>query len=516
MPLPNDNIAWPPKALSEITPAMDAWSAWYGGTPDALRDVYQRATAARFTPNDRPSQMRGGVQGALARMWWGRPINQMQERVDQLHIPIAADLCQASADLLYAEPPTISFGENKALAEAAQNLIDEDLWSTLSAGAEMGAALGGRYHRVTWDKALTDQVFLTTVDADQAWPEFRWGRLVAVTFWWIVERENNTVYRHVERHELDLAGIGNVAHGLYLGTDEKLGRRIDLRDHQSTAPLYAATNADGYIIDGQTPGLMVAYIPNQTPQRRHAWRNDPLGRYLGRSDLDGIEPLMDSLDETWSSWMRDIRLGKARLLIPDYMMTPGAPGSGAFFDLDREVYVPIRSAAPEDGDANITENQFKIRVQEHQATINELVASILRTAGYSAATFGEEGEGNAVTATEIKSRERRTYLTRDRKVRKERPALEALIEKMLLTQQAIFRDINAPIERPDVQFGDAIQEAPLTLAQTALALDQARAASTEVRVRLVHPDWTDEQVTKEAQAIDDANAVEVAPPPPGF
>lgn len=512
MPLPNETQQWPPKALDDITPAINAWSAWYDGTPDALREIYQRATAARFAPRDHPAQMRGGVQGAMARFWWGRPVNQMQERVDQLHIPIAADICQASADLLYAEPPTISFGDNTALDAAAQDLLDEDFFSTMSAGAEIGAALGGRFHRVTWDKTLSDQVFASTVDADAAIPEFRWGRLVAVTFWTVVERSNSEVWRHLERHELDLAGMGNVAHGLYVGTSEKLGRRVSLKDHSSTALLDPGTDADGYVLEGRTPGLLVTYIPNQTPQRRHAWRRHPLGRYLGRSDLDGVEPLMDALDETYSSWMRDLRLAKSRIFIPDYMMRPGAPGSGAFFDNDREVYVPIRSAAPEDGDATITLNQFTIRVEQHKATADSLIQQILRTSGYSGQTFGETEDGAAVTATEIKARERRTYLTRDRKVRKEKPALESLIHKMLLTQKSVF-GLSVEVERPSVQFGDAIQESPLTLAQTALALDQARAASTKVRVALVHPDWDPEEVEAEAAEIDNANAVEAAPSP---
>ena len=37
---------------------------------------------------------------------------------------------------------------------------------------------------------------------------------------------------------------------------------------------------------------------------------------MGRSDYDNLRDLMDALDESYSSWMRDIRLAKARLIVP--------------------------------------------------------------------------------------------------------------------------------------------------------------------------------------------------------
>jgi hypothetical protein len=37
---------------------------------------------------------------------------------------------------------------------------------------------------------------------------------------------------------------------------------------------------------------------------------------LGRSDFSGLEISLDTLDEAHASWMRDIRLGKARLIVP--------------------------------------------------------------------------------------------------------------------------------------------------------------------------------------------------------
>ena len=504
MPLPDTGAPWPPKSLAPIRSKMAEWDAWYVGTSEALTGVYQGQMGG--SPKVRPSQWRGGLQGALARFLWGRPI-QPGRRDGRLHIPLAADLAQASADLLYADPPQIT-SDDKATAERLDGYLDDTFVNVLAGGAEVGAALGGRYHRVTWDRTVKpDGAFLSTVHADAAVPEFRWGRLVAVTFWTRLATNNEQVYlRHLERHELDGAGNGLVLHGLYEGKVDNLGRAVPLTEHPAVAHLATQVGADTALLEGRTPGLAVAYIPNLTPNR--AWRTDAAGKDLGRSDYDGVEPLMDALDETYSSWMRDVRLARARLIVPDSFLRTNGPGRGASFDLEDEVITPMKMPLNEDGKAEITPQQFDIRVAEHRATAQDIVEQILRSAGYSAATFGEDEDGAAATATETMARKGRSLLTRGRKVRLERPALTHLARKMLLTDQDVFKvsgiDPDASIE---VDFGDTVQDSPLQLAQTVEALKRAQAASIETRVRIAHPDWTDEQVTTEAGKIADEESL---------
>ena len=47
----------------------------------------------------------------------------------------------------------------------------------------MCAALGGVYLRVVWDTDVDDKPWLDLVPPDAAIPEFRYDRLVSVTFW---------------------------------------------------------------------------------------------------------------------------------------------------------------------------------------------------------------------------------------------------------------------------------------------------------------------------------------------
>lgn len=485
MPLPSNNTPWTPATLKPLLADIDTWSAWYSGDPAALNKAYRPGGTVR------PSQRSGGVAGALSRFWWGRPQTNLAQPRDQIHIPVAGDLCQASADLLFSDPVTLTV-TNAGTQDRLEQLVDDGLHSTLAEAAEVAAGLTGAFLRVTWSAQLLDRPFLSVVHPDAAHPDFAYGRLTGVTFWHVLANNGNEVLRHVERHEQDPAGNGIILHGLYRGTPDNLGRQIDLNNHPATAGLDPAINTG--------PGLAVAYVPNIRPQRK--WRTHTLGRNYGRSDLDGIEGLMDQLDMTWASWMRDIRLGRSRVFAPESMLETLGPGQGGHFDSDREVFTALNvlSSSTDGGRLPIEAHQFTIRVTEHRDTVNEILANILRTAGYSAATFGLDGEAMA-TATEVNARRDRSNLTRDRKIREWRPAIAGIIEKLLQIDSAVFRS-GVEVERPTVQFADASQESMLTLATTAQMLRGAEAASTKTLVEMVHPDWDDTQVTEELALIE--------------
>lgn len=517
MPLPDSNIVWPPLELDTIDLDMKRWSAWFSGDPHQLQEAYIHGRDHHHGARPRPSTYRGGLVGTIARTFWGAPRADLtQQPKSKLHVALAGDICQASADLLFAEPPKFKVDDtptNDRLTE----LAGDGMLSTLAETAEITAALGGGYLRVTWDQQIEpDAPFFTAVDADGAWPEFRWGHLTAVTFWFDVTPVSDTTgdrrLRHLERHELAPNGNGVILHGLYEGTRENLGRLVPLNEAPATAAL-ADIVAEGNMVDTLTPGLSVTYVPNQRPQRR--WRHDPIGRHLGRSDLDGVEGLMDALDETYTSWMRDVRLGKARIFVAQQMLEGRGAGYGAAFDMDRELYAPLETLAT-GKDASMSDlvhaEQFAIRFAEHQATATALIENVLRTAGYSTQTFGMDSDtaGNT-TATEIQARQQRSYMTRDRKIRLWRPAITNAIEKLLYVDQAVFGSQIKPA-RPDVIFSDGIQDSQLVVAQTAQALRTAQAASTKTLVEMAHPDWDKDQVAAEVALIASEAAAAVPDP----
>ncbi|MFE6103193.1 phage portal protein [Streptomyces laurentii] len=486
MPLPTSDATWPPPYLGPALDSMHTWDTWWSGDVDRLERLYGGRSGG--APDPKRLQYSSGVVGRIARWWWGTP-TAPGERRTKLHVPIAGDLCSGSADLLFSEPPRFTVDDDATQVRLGA-LVDDGMLATLQTAAEVGAALGGIYLRPVYDTDIADRPWVVAEHADRAIPEFVWGRLSAVTFWQVVREDDGQVWRWLQRHE-----PGRILHGLYQGTADNLGRPVPLEDSDATAGFAPLVDEDGAIATGYDR-LDVVFIPNQATRR---WRSAPRLQHLGRSDLDGVEPLMDSLDETYSSWMRDIRLGKGRLIVPDSYLQSNGPGRGASWNPDQEAFAGVNTLTRGDGGMALTVAQFAIRVQEHRDTAEDLVNQILRSAGYSGQTFGIGGDV-AVTATEVTARERRSMTTRGRKILRWRPALAQLVEALLAVDQQAFGGSIKP-QRPTVEFGDSVQEDPLTLANTSDVLRRAQAASTDTLVRMVHPEWDDAQVAAEVQRI---------------
>lgn len=517
MPMPTGGI-WPPIDHAPAYQAYREWHAWYVGEPDLLTEVYTNRRDAPFIPRTRPSQYSGGIFGRAARWLWGTP-PRADSRDPRLHIPAAADLARVSADLLFAEPPTLSLPKNKQAptdptapkkAQASpfeQRLgeVTDEIARLLLEAAEVTAALGDVYLRVTVDQEISpDRAFLTRVDADGALPRYRHGRLVEVTFWTLVQVDGQRFIRLLEHH-----APGRIEYGLFDGTELELGRRIPLTEHPDAK--YLATLVDsGSGQDTGIPQLAVVPWPNVGPQRR--WRTVPHQRYLGRSDFDGIEPLFDALDRTWSSWMWDIQAGKGRIVVPEVYLESNGPGKGASWDREREIYAGLNMLPKPGGESSmITIAQFAIRVAEHRETCDSIWREILRAPRYSEQTFGEQGDGGgAVTATEIGANERVSFTTRDRKSMIAKRVIMDAVEMLMAIEKAQGLKAGRGVEpiRPDVTFGDTVSPDPLTTAQTAQALKAAGAASTETLVRMVNPNWDQEQIDAEVKRIGEQNAIE--------
>ncbi|WP_424861385.1 phage portal protein [Streptomyces sp. MMS24-I29] len=475
MPLPDNGAAWPPPQLAPHYAEIKVDDAWYSGDHKKLTAVYR----------DNPVRSDG------RRRLWGRDRHPRPAVRDQrLHIPLAGDIASASADLLFSEPPILTVSDT-ATQDRLDELADSDgIANTLLEAAEVAAALGSVYLRVTWDRSLADRPLLTSVHPDAAVPEFRWGHLAAVTFWRELTSTSATVWRHLERHE-----PGRILHGLYQGTADALGVRVPLTEHTEVADLAASLGPEGDVIETGIEQLTAAYCPNIRPNRKHR------GSAFGRSDYAApIYDLLDSLDTTWTSWIRDLRLARARLLVPDGYLRDHGPGQGASFDADREIFQLLNIPPTEAGASQITLSQFAIRVDEHERTSTAITRQAVQSAGYSVASFGLGDQGAAVTATEVRARERRSMTTRDKKVRYWSPPVADMLHVLLLLDRRFFTPRIVP-ERPNIVFGDSITEDASSLAQTLSLLQQAQAVSVVTKVRMLHPDWDSVAVQEETDRI---------------
>lgn len=506
MPLPDNgaDTPWPPPQLAPISPKLREWSTWYSGDVDELAEYYRIGQVdPALQPVVRSSQYGDGIVGRVARWFWGTPQAAGEKRT-KLHVPVASDICTASADLLFSEEVTLAprtapgaTEPDKTVADRLQAIMDANrIHDTFLAAADVAAGLGGVYLRGLVDLDVDPTAPISApVHADSAVPEFSYGRLTAVTFWRVLSRDGGTWLRHLERHEV-INGAGYVFHGLYRGTANKLGQKVPLAEHPDTAGI--SVNDQAAAPTG-IDELDVTYVPNMLPNRR--WRNNPVGSNLGRSDFDSIEPLMDALDETWTSWMRDIRLGRGRVIVPAWMLRPGQPGSPSTINMDQEVFVGM-SAPPGEQAAfsqTMTVQQFDIRTTEHAETVKALLVQIFRGAGYSGQTFGVAEEA-APTATEVNSRDQRSEVTREKKSRYWTSALEAHGRVLLKLDAAHFRGPGGGVE-VDVTFPASSKPSLEQQATSVQMLRSAKAASIDTAVRMAHPDWTAIEVNAEVGKI---------------
>ncbi|MGW2724814.1 hypothetical protein [Streptomyces sp. NPDC001492] len=510
MPLPpSGNTPWPPIQFHDPFADMEVWRAWYGGDTAHLAQVYggpnsyaQNPQARAFFDLNKPSQFRGGIVGGLARMFWGEPITPGQPHA-KLHVPIAADIAELSANLLWADIPTVTVDTDStsdvtvadATTDQIKRYLDDRGHASMREGAEQAAALSGVYVRVVWDTTLRPRPWLDVLAPDAVVPEWRWGLLAAATVWRELDSINGgtEVWRLLERHE-----PGSIEYGLYKGGPDKLGMMMAFDDHPDTEYLIGRVDDMGRQATG-VERLLVSYMPNVGPNR--AWDHVPEAKPFGRSDFAGIEPLMGSLDEAWTSWMRDLRLGKARIMVPQSMLETEGPGGGGLFDVDREVFVQLNMLDDGSGATSIAMNQFAIRVEEHERTCNALRGQILSSAGYSAQSFGDEGNV-AVTATEVAAREKQSLTTRGLKILYQRPALLEVLTTMLWVDAVHCgaKGIDPTVELT-ASWPQAVQPDPEATARTLSFLETAGAISTWMKVKQLHPEWDDEDVAEEVARI---------------
>jgi A118 family predicted phage portal protein len=491
--LPAESIAWPPLAVVDTWNEIAVHDAWYSGDTTKLASAYSSANGYRTTSG--PSSP--GVIEQVRRFFWGTSQSGTQTPY-RLHIPLASDIATKSADLIFSEPPDIKV-KDKTTQKRIEAIVKTGINTTLLEAAEIAAALGGVYLKIDWDKSQFDEPIVSAVHPDCAWPKFSWGRMVSVIFCDTVHADATQVWRHLQEY-----GKGYIEHGLYIGTPESLGRQVPLTERSETEPFASLVDPQSRI---STPeNLMLAwYIPNMRPNRKRRGSPD------GRSDYQTVEPIFDALDEAWTSWMRDLRLGVARLIAPEsYLQNLGA-GKGASFNLNQEVWTGINSMPSLDkGGSEITQSQFNIRVAEHSQTCLEITEIAIRTAGYSAQSFGLTSEV-AATATEIQNRERQSFITRGKKIKYCEPPLYSLIEALLIVDNEIYRNKNNSDELV-IKFGDSVQEDALKTSQTIAALHAAQAISIETGVRMGDPQMEDADVLIEVQKIKEETGVLVTDP----
>ncbi|WP_427870554.1 hypothetical protein [Leucobacter luti] len=511
--MPTENSAWPPPQWLAAYIAYEENNAWWTGDRTALAGLYGTGGGKRPGVTGRSSSnvIRALMQSIRERgrtfFWGGKGQTLTDSRpVLRSHIPAAANLATLSSDLQFAQSPRflIPGEESDSKDEGAvllRDLMDADRSrAQLNIYGETKAALGASICIPMWDADLAPgEVWWESFGPDTAIPEFRSGRLAAVTLW-SEYQDDRQYYRLLSHHGVD-GGAGYVEHALFLGTEDNLGKRVPLQDHPLGEPYADMVDADSRIPTG-LHRLDAVYGVNAPTVE---WRRDPFLRYAGRSDFAQLHGLFDDLDRSWSSWMRDLRLGAGRTFMPSQYLTSLGRGKGATFDEVAEYVTKLDMPGDlTDGKLPIHHQQHEIRVEQHERTLMAGYREILRKAGYSPSAWGDNaGEGGGqITATEIEDRNAASERTRAKKNVHDRQTLGELARLVMEVHSVQYGGGLKVLDAlPIVEFPEMSQEPPRDLAETVGLLDAAGAISLLQKVTRANPDWTSTQVTEEVERI---------------
>ena len=420
----------------------------------------------------------------------------------KIHVPLAADMAAVSSDLLFGNAPRCKVYDDREEAEEndKQNRLDlilrkNTFESLLQEAAETAAVIGDVYLKCNWDSKALAYPSICYVSGEDAVPEYRFRKLVCVHFFTIIKQDRKTgrIWRLYERYE-----PGHIWSMVYTGDAAVLGT-------ETPSGLESYGVEEHVAVPGG--GMMAVHIANMKPSRVRE-------QYYGRSEFEGMRDMLDSLDEAWSSWMRDIRLAKARLIVPgeylrkrDSAGPDGQPnGQQMFpdnqytfeFDEDVEVYVAMDIA--NDKNMAITPSQFAIRAAEHAATVEALIRNIISMGGYSPQTFGLDINGQATSGTALLIREKKTYQMRSKKLNYWSEPLESFLTAVLHLDAEVYHIPNVhPDDRVIVEFPDSMSTDITTMAQAVQMMHNAQAVSVRTAIKMLHPDWEDGQIEEEAE-----------------
>lgn len=540
---------WPPEPFDVAAFRFRELDAWYSGDTATLQEIYQHRAPQPATHTVGGQPYRGGIVGSLSKLFWGQPVAADEQRT-KMHLPLAADLAALSAGLLFGEAPQVRFvkpadeaqakpadsgdGEQDDAPKAKkwrhplQDRLDllvasDEAHAEFLMGAEYAAALGGTYFSVAWDADVEEHVFPKAYAADCVIPEFRLGRLVGAKLW-SEYRDGSAVFRLIEHQQ-----PGQISYTLHKGDEKTLGKPVPVESRPETAYLANLRSQADMLVPAEkwsetitiatgSKRLAVTYMKNAAPVPD--WRKLGVLASLGRSDLDGIQDLLDKADQIGSSLIRDFEIGEGRITVPESWLEEMQRGEGSKFDLHRQVYVGVKALGgmTEGVKDQAFATQFNIRVDEHITGFDWIKEQIASRLGYSPTHLGLKDAQGMKTASEVNADLSDSERTRDTKATYARPAIAKWARVALEIDSQVFGGKRLTLdELPMVKFAPVSQADPEKNARIAQLLDAASAAPRREIVRVaIGQDMDEDDLDEAVELIDKERAVPPAPDPANF
>jgi A118 family predicted phage portal protein len=467
---------------------FEEWGTWYSGESQYLVDYYTRKVATTMKEDS---------------LFWAKI--EQEERVNAIHIPVAGDIAGMSANLLFSESPRIIIN-NMLYSDIINYFIKENGFDNLILeGAEIASAFGGVLLKLDIDSQLSDFPILSCLTPLQFLPTFKMGRLNSILMWRdVLIIEDKDIYYRLFEDRTRKGNNLNISFKLYKGNQYNVGFEIDLNSIDDPSLL----NLNNFEISN-VRGLGCIYIPNMKPNKLAP------GSMIGINDFNSSIPLMDGLDSIWSSWMNDIELGRGQIFLDEELLQrddsldgsgSSSVGRGSSFSKFKKCFINLNLSSYKMSNDNVKPldvHQFDIRTDDHLKACIESIKTIIGNCGYSPQSFGIDVTGQAESGTALRIKEGKSVLTSQKKARYWQPQINDLLRQMVALYYAYNNKdtrINDPSEIT-VELEDSIPINTKELSETIRNLDMAKAVSTYIKVKMQHPDWSEDDITLEVDRI---------------
>lgn len=492
-----ENSIFPPDTCHFWTDKYKEWEVWYSGNPERLVNYYSHKIEDLFFRTED--------------IFWGRAGSENLETWETaLHCPLAGDIAQTSSNLLFSEIPVIRYDEN---TEAGKRLklfiIENNFYSKLQEGAELTAALSGCFLKLDVNRNISQVPILSIITPLKAFTRFCYDRLVEVLFYREVrtEQDGEVIYRLFENRKNQNNSL-IIEYKLYKGSKDRLGKEIELNMLEETQDL------ENISISNMV-GLGVVYVPNMKPNKLAPSSS------LGINDYSDCITLMDSLDLSWTSLIRDIELGLGQILIDEELISRDQN----FYTSDGKSYLNNfskfqksflklnfdKKSMSGDNVKPIEIMQFDMRVSEHLQAIEGITIETISRCGYSPNTFGYNISGTGKdSGTALKIKERKSFFTRGRKENYWVNAIFKLLMQVQYLDNAIGLKLYNVEENLSINLEDSILVDTNEQSNTIKNLDQAKAISTYLKVKMQYPTWTESEIESEVLRINDENGLDLS------
>ncbi|WP_342045928.1 phage portal protein [Bacillus sp. OTU530] len=377
---------------------------------------------------------------------------QKKRRMASLGMPKV--IAQEMATLVFNEKCQISISDEK-LAENIKNVLSQNNFiKEFQRYIEYAFAMGGSVLKVYFD----NEIKISYVNADCFLPTewdnqgIRSGVFVNQTV------KGEDTYTLLEWHTWQGTQY-IIRNELYKSSNKnELGIRVLL------TTLYPDL-AEETPIDNLNRPLFVYIKPNTA---NNVDLTSPLGISLYANSLDTLK----AIDTAFDSFEREFRLGKKRIIVPETAVKSVVdPETGQFvryFDTNDEVYQAMNLG--ESLTKPIEEMTVTLRVEEHIAAINAMLAYLAMQTGFSPGAFKFDASGMK-TATEVVSENSKTFRTKQAHETVIEAAIKELIEAIVQVAE-LYEMFSAPDEPYEVTvtFDDSIAEDTSAIANRQIML----------------------------------------------